>query len=123
MTIEVLYKKIGGDYSEILDRLESPEIIEKYIIKFLKDDSFKKLNAAIRERKRADAFRAAHTLKGVCLNLSLGALLLPVNKLTEDLRREDSEISVKTEKLLGDVKCEYTKTIKEIKAYIKESAR
>lgn len=121
MIIEELYMKIGGNYSEIFDRLESLEMVEEFLSKFLKDNSFKILKDTIRSGNRKEAFIAAHTLKGVCLNLSLGALLLPVNELTEALRPETLEISPKAYELLDDVKREYSKTVEAIKLYIKES--
>lgn len=122
MTIIELYREIGGNYTEVSSRLPNSALIEKYITKFPKDNSFKSLCKAIKDGEREDAFRAAHTLKGICLNLGLGDLLLPVKKLTEVLRSETYIISEKTNDLLKKVGSEYNKTVNAINLYMKENA-
>ena len=66
MTIQECYEKMGGDYAQVEKRLPSAALIQKFAAKFLDDASFSQLCAAMREGNRADAFRCAHTLKGVC---------------------------------------------------------
>ena len=53
---------------------------------FPKDDSFHNLEAALKEQNVKEAFRAAHTLKGVCQNLGFSNLYAPAVTLTETLR-------------------------------------
>ena len=74
MTTTELYGQIGGDYEDVLKRLNSDITVKRFVIKFLKDESFEKLCIAMAERNADNAFRAAHTLKGICLNLGFGDL-------------------------------------------------
>ena len=88
MTIEELYNSIGANYSDAIERLVSEKFITKYIIKFLEDDSYNNLMQAQKENKSdEDMFRAAHTLKGVCLNFALDALFVPTNIITDHYRQ------------------------------------
>lgn len=88
MTIEELYNSIGANYSDAIERLVSEKFITKYIIKFLEDDSYNNLMQARKENKSdEDMFRAAHTLKGVCLNFALDALFVPTNIITDHYRQ------------------------------------
>ncbi len=64
MTIQECYQKIGGDYEAVLKRLMSPNLVRKFIGKFLEDDSYQKLCEEMDAGNREEAFRAAHTLKG-----------------------------------------------------------
>ena len=76
MTIEQCYQTLGGSFAEVSMRLPSVRLVEKFIGKFLDDGSFDALCAQMSAGSREDAFRAAHTLKGVCANLGFGRLLL-----------------------------------------------
>ena len=121
MTIEQCYASLGGSYAEVSMRLPSPRLVEKFIGKFLSDDSFGELCARMASGSRREAFRAAHTLKGVCANLGFDALLGVVEPLTELLRPEVSEIPAGADALLKDVCREYDRTVAAIHAYVAES--
>ena len=69
MTIQECYKKMGADYQEVLGRLHNEAMIGKFVRMFLQDDSFQILEEALRRGDVKEAFRGAHTLKGVCQNL------------------------------------------------------
>ena len=86
MTIQECYKKMGADYEEVLKRLYSEGMIRKFALMFLDDDSYPKLEQALKEENVKEAFRAAHTLKGVCQNLGFSNLYQPTYDLTEVLR-------------------------------------
>lgn len=60
---------MGGDLGTAKTRLPSVGLIQQFITKFLDDSSFPELCLALQNGQRAEAFRAAHTLKGVCENL------------------------------------------------------
>lgn len=66
-------------------------LMDRFFGKFLNDPNYKKLSDAIAEGNKEDAFAAAHTLKGVCGNLSLKALEKIVAEQTEMLRGGDME--------------------------------
>lgn len=72
MTMRECYEAIGGNYEDVLGRLRSEALIRKFTLKFLEDQSYPQLKQALNDKKNyEDAFRSAHTLKGVCQNLFL----------------------------------------------------
>ena len=91
MTLESLYKKIGGDYQEIFHRLRKEERIEKFVLLFLKDQSYQNFQDGLKEKEMEHAFRAVHTLKGVSLNLGFQQLFKISDQMTEALRASDME--------------------------------
>ena len=58
----------------------------KFAGKFLADPSFNLLKTSLEGKDYEEAFRAAHTLKGVCQNLALTKLYLSSEKMAEVLR-------------------------------------
>lgn len=86
MTIQECYDAMGGDYQDVLARLRSAERIQRFLYKILEDKSFDTLTRAMAAREYEEAFRAAHTLKGISLNLSMTRLYDSSNELTEALR-------------------------------------
>lgn len=86
MTLHQCYVACGGDFEDALGRLRSEERIRKFLTLFLKDPSVSELAEAVRNGNAQNAFRAAHTLKGICGNLSLTALSAAAAALTEALR-------------------------------------
>ena len=86
MTVEEFYAAVGGDYEGVLGRLRSEERLRKFAVKFLSDPSYEKLCEALKSENYEDAFRAAHTLKGVCQNLGFTRLYESSSVLTEALR-------------------------------------
>lgn len=114
MTLEALYQKIGGNYENILGRLRKEERIEKFVLLFLKDDSYRSFLQALERQDPEEAFRAIHTLKGVCMNLSFDALYQISYEMTEYLRVRD--LSRATAILPALESC-YEKHIQAIAAY------
>lgn len=86
MTIKECYEACGGNYEEVLGRLRSERLVVRFAGKFLADPSFEALKTSLEEKNYEEAFRAAHTLKGVCQNLGLTRLYLSSEKMTEALR-------------------------------------
>ena len=65
----------GIDVGEALERMMGSEaLLERLLGRFLEDGSFSALDAALERGDREGAVAAAHTLKGVCGNLSMTAL-------------------------------------------------
>ena len=85
------YKAIGGNYEDVLRRLPNEALIRKFTLKFLEDQSYPQLKQALNDKNYEDAFRSAHTLKGVCQNLSFDRLYEVSNELTELLRDRTGE--------------------------------
>ena len=86
MTLEQFYILIGSDYRQISQRLHSEALIRKFVIKYAADPTYQMLSDAIAASDWEVAFRAAHTLKGVALNLGFDRLNISVSALTEALR-------------------------------------
>ena len=91
MNVKEFYGVIGGDYEDMKRKFLSDARIGRFALMFLRDGSMDDLRAAMRDRNYEKAFLAAHTLKGVCLNLGFSGLLAPVSEITELLRAEANE--------------------------------
>ncbi len=88
MSLSEFYKKVGGDYKDVFERLGDDETIGYFAIKFLSDTSYALIKQSLKEKNFKNAFRAAHTLKGVSQNLGFGHLVISSSALTEALRKE-----------------------------------
>lgn len=118
MTIQECYKELGGDFAQMQERLCSDTLIRRFIAKFPNDDSYSKLCRAVEEGRPEEAFRAAHTLKGVSANLSFTRLLTSVEKLTKLLRSASDTIPEGTALLLEEVSRDYTLTVTAIRSFL-----
>ena len=93
MTVKECYEQMGSDYEGVLGRLGSEAIVKRFALKFLQDPSFAQLKESLAKNDGEEAFRAAHTLKGVCLNLGFDELFEVSAELTEKLReRKPQEV-------------------------------
>ena len=115
--MEECYQELGGNYAEVCKLLPNPGLIERFTARFLDDPSFHALCREFEKGNRAGAFRAAHTLKGVCANLSFTRLLEAVSQLTEVLRPEADTIPDAAVALLENVRQEYQHTVDTICKY------
>lgn len=122
MTIEQCYKNLGGDYAQAERRLMNNNLIHRFVTKFLDDSSFSELCSAMKDGDRQGAFRAAHTLKGVCANLSFSRLLSSVSELTELLRAENETIPNNAAGIFQQVEQDYELTVNCIRAYLSEAS-
>ena len=113
MTLEQVYAAIGGDYKGVLERLPSADFVRRFALKFLQDDSFPNLKKALEAQDAPTAFRAAHTLKGVCQNLGFSNLYAPTYTLTETLRAGQLE---GTQEQFAKVEEQYQCTMDAIRA-------
>ena len=107
MTVKECYAKLGGDYEDVVKRLMGDALVERFMLKFLDDGSYQELVNALKEGRDEDAFRAAHTLKGVCLNLGFDNLYPSSKDLTELLRAGSMD---GYEDLFAEVEKEYNRT-------------
>ena len=76
MTLQECYAALEGDYQEVLGRLYSEALVQKFVGKFLSDKSFQLLQDTLKAEDYEEAFRAAHTLKGT-KDYDLALQLLP----------------------------------------------
>ena len=90
MKLDAFYRQVGGDYAEITSRFQNDARIIRFLGMLPKDDSMDALRAAMDKGDAPTAFRAVHTLKGIALNLGLGALAAACSDMAESLRGRDT---------------------------------
>ena len=86
MTVQACYEAIEGDWATVIGVLENEVRVRRYLMRFLNDPTARVLFRALREERWEDAFRAAHTLKGLCRGLGLTRLQSACIRLTDALR-------------------------------------
>ena len=118
MTLQECYAAMGGNYDDAIGRLRSERLVQKFVLKFLSDGSYELLCRSLEEKNYEEAFRAAHTIKGVCQNLSFTRLYEVSNRLNEALRNGPTP---EAPGLVEAVQTEYEQTVAAIRAF-KESA-
>jgi chemotaxis protein histidine kinase CheA len=106
MTIKGCYDAMGANYEDVLGRLRKDERIRKFLLKVPADPNYDLLCKSLAEGNMKEAFRAAHTLKGVCQNLSLSKLYQSTGVLTELLRNQTA-YTEEMGKALATVKADY----------------
>ena len=89
-SVEKFYMAVGADANEVVTRLGgSAAMVGRFLEKFKEDESFAKLGAALDDGDVENAFREAHTLKGLCANLGIQRLFERAADVTEILRAEN----------------------------------
>lgn len=76
----------------------------KFLKRFMEDESFQTMQEQFKKGNLEEAFKAAHTLKGLTANLGLDGIMVSVVPITEKLRA-GSEDGVK--ELMEQVAREY----------------
>lgn len=86
-------QKNGADVKSALHSfMGKEEMYEKYLVKFLAEDpNYDNLMSSLERKDYNEAFRCAHTLKGVSVNLGLMPFYDAVSALTEELRGKEPE--------------------------------
>ncbi|MDD3335380.1 MAG: Hpt domain-containing protein [Eubacteriales bacterium] len=116
MTVQQCYERIGADYTGTIERLSSDEQIIRFMAMFLEDENFEALCGAMKQQQWDNAFRAAHTLKGICLNLGYTQLAKSGSALTENLR--GGKGNENTAALFAQVEQDYRLTVNELRDYL-----
>lgn len=114
MTLRECYESIQGDFDGLVGRVMGEERAERFSMKFLNDQSYSQLMDALGQEDYENAFRAAHTLKGVCANLGFSVLQETASELTEELRggKRPEHMS-----LVEQTTAEYERTVSALNAY------
>lgn len=112
MTVQEVYGRLGADYSEIVCRMGNEERVKRFVLKLPQDDSFLRLCGAMTEGDAGEAFREAHTLKGIGLNLGLTNIADKAMLLSEELRA--GVINTEAERLFAEFAESYDETIRYI---------
>ena len=90
LTIDAL-KNYGADTASGLTRCVNNEGLYLRLVKMVPtNESFKSLYEAIKNKDLDNAFKAAHSIKGITANLALNPILTPVEEITELLRNKEN---------------------------------
>lgn len=117
MNLRECYEAAGADYDDVIRRFGKEERVDKFLKMFLNDPTYDMLCRAMAEGSYEEAFRAAHTMKGICMNFSLNGLLDACSRLTESLRSGSPDDN--TEFLFEETKRNYLKTTAAIREHLK----
>lgn len=113
MTLPELYERVGGDYQDVLERLDDDQTILTFVLRFPSDTSYDQLMQYLSEKDIKHAFYAAHTLKGTTQSLGFDRLGNCAVTVCEMLR----EGSAPSEHLLEQLQTEYQCVITTIQAF------
>lgn len=117
MTIEQCYEAIGGSYQKVCSRLPGRKFVERFLLRYLKDDSAQLLMAAVDAGDVEETFRYALALKGVAANLGFGDLENAVAELAETIHNAGS-ITPGARRLAQEVQRCHTHVVKTIRCYL-----
>ncbi|MCR5262258.1 MAG: Hpt domain-containing protein [Clostridiales bacterium] len=100
LTLNAL-KEYGANVAEGLGRCMNNEAFYLRMVGMaVKDNKVEALDAALKRGDLKEAFELAHALKGMCANLSLTPLSVPLSEITEILRAGTDE---GTSALIGEI--------------------
>lgn len=112
MKLDKFYEAVGGNHAEVQSRLINDRLILKFLLKFPEDPSYGVLCVSMDHGDFDEAFRAVHTLKGVCLNLGLSKLADSAIAMTELLRTESGCANqAELGRLMNQIKQDYVDVI------------
>ena len=114
MTLQECYAAMGGNYEDVMSRLRSERLVQKFVLKFLADGSYDLLCRSLEEKDYENAFRAAHTIKGICQNLSITRLGDSAARLTDALR---GGWTPGADALIEEVRRDYQNTVSAIRDF------
>ena len=90
MKLLTFYDQCGGSYEDAVARFRGEERVLKFLRMLPADESLSELTAAMEQGDAHTAFRAAHTIKGIALDLGLNRLAAKASALTETLRGKET---------------------------------
>lgn len=94
MDTKTFYETIGGNYEEIMCRFMTEERVLRFVRKFsVSDNGYELLKSSLASGNCEEAFRGAHTLKGVAQNLGFTALFQKAEVVTNVLRGGSMEVA------------------------------
>lgn len=116
MTLQDCYAAMGGDYEGVLSRLRSERLIKKFVLKFLEDKSFELFCSSMATKNYEEAFRAVHTIKGICQNLGFTRLIESSSEMSDALRHGWTP---QADELYGRLESDYRQTVNAIEDFQK----
>ena len=88
MTVEEFYAKLGTDYGALKQRLASEKLIKRLLGKYPNDKNYGLLCEGVKENDHEKVFTAAHTIKGVALNLGFDRLQAAASEMSEAYKKK-----------------------------------
>ena len=105
----------GVNVEEAMQRfMNNDKLLERFLKKFVSDDSYGNLVRAMEEKDCDKAFTEAHTLKGVTGNLALFRLHSVISEQTDYLRGKDFASAEEMMPKVAELYEEVLETIKEV---------
>ena len=87
-----LLEENGVDVKNTIKRfMGKEEMYQKFLGKFMSDQNYDNLGKNLEEKNYEEAYKCAHTLKGVTANLGLDPIQSVVSDLVEELRGKKAE--------------------------------
>ncbi len=115
------YESLNENFDAVAARFGSTDMVGRFALKFAGDPSFDELKLWLGNRDGKQAFRAAHTLKGVAATLGFDRLAAAASALTESLR--GGEITDEAQPLYEKVEAEYERVIAALKSFGMENGK
>lgn len=107
--------KYGIDYADAIDRFDGDgDFYKTLALKYLENDQFVNLVAAMEVKDFNEGYEAAHTLKGVSGNLSFAELYKASAAVSEALNQGEYQAA---ESLMPEVKSAHEKVIQGLVAW------
>ena len=116
MTIEELYQKLGGDFTKVCGRLPGRRFVERFVERYLADDSAETLLAALKTGDARESYRLALALKGVAGNLGFEDLERTVTRLAALLR--EGTVTPDAIRLAETIEGQHQAVVKAIRLYL-----
>lgn len=105
----------GIDYMDAMERMDDDADLYKMLaLKYLTNQAYNDLVAALEVKEFDDAYKAAHTLKGVAGNLSFATLFKAAAAMSEALYEGEYQAA---EKILPDVTSANEKVMQGLEAW------
>lgn len=107
--------KYGIDYVDAMDRMDdNPDFYKKLAMKYLTNDQYVDLVAAMEVKDFDAGYKAAHTLKGVAGNLSFATLYKAATAVSNALKEGEYQAA---EKLMPEVEAAHKKVLEGLEAW------
>ncbi len=107
MTVQEFYVSLGSDYDSVKARLVSEKLIMKLLGKYPADKNYGLLVEGVAEKDYDKIFGAAHTIKGLALNLGFDELQKAASAMSEAYKKHEydklEELFPAVEKAQGKV--------------------
>ena len=105
MTLQELYREIGGSYERAISVLRVEKLVDKHIRKLTGNGIVDRVIAAKADMNPTELFESAHAMKGVCGNLGLTELADAASEIAEEFRPgnprrfADSEVAERLDRI------------------------